>query len=171
LTGLIITLRIIHILGAIMWVGTALFTGLYLFPALAASGPAAGPVLGGLQRRGLMVMLPIVAILTLLSGFTLFWLVSNGAVGAYSRTSVGRAFSMAGGFALIGFLIGMFIARPAGMQAAKLGQQSAAMPAGAEREALQLRLVSIQKRAAVASVSQSVLLVAAAIGMAVARYV
>ena len=170
MTGLIITLRIVHVLSAIFWVGTALFTGLFLFPALASSGPAAGPVMGGLQRRHLMTVLPIVAILTLLSGFTLFYLVSGGAMGAYARTSVGRAFSMAGGFALIGFLIGMFVARPAGLNAAKLGRELAALPAGAQRDAMQQQLVSLQKRAGVASVSQSVLLVAAAVGMAIARY-
>lgn len=170
MTGLIITLRIIHVLSAIFWVGTALFTGLFLFPALASSGPAAAPVMGGLQRRRLMVFLPIAAVLTLLSGFSLFYLVSNGAMGAYARTSVGRAFSMAGGLALVGFFIGMLVARPAGMKAGKLGQAMASLPAGAERDAMQQQLASLQKRAGFASVAQSVLLVAAAVGMAVARY-
>lgn len=171
MNGLMITLRIVHVLSAIFWVGTALFTGLFLFPVLASSGAAAGPVMSGLQRRRLMAWLPIMAILALLSGFTLFYLASGGAVGAYARTSVGRTFSMSGGFALIGFLIGMFVGRPAGLEAARIGRESASLPAGTERDAVQQRLVALQKRAGMANVLQSVLLVAAAAGMAAARYV
>ena len=51
----VIALRLIHILSAIFWVGTLLFTTFYLFPATAKAGPAAGPVMGNLRDRGFLL--------------------------------------------------------------------------------------------------------------------
>src|SRR5688500_5509174 len=65
----LIVLRLIHIVGGVFWVGSALFTAFFLMPTLMQAGPsAAGPVMGGLQQRKLMVWLPVVAVLVMLSG-------------------------------------------------------------------------------------------------------
>ena len=67
----LILLRIIHVVGGVFWVGSALFNALFLFPALAQAGPAGGQIVQGIQKRGMMVTLPTVAILTMLSGIRL----------------------------------------------------------------------------------------------------
>ena len=46
-------LRVVHVLGGIFWVGSALFMAFMLMPALASAGPAAGAVMGAMQRRRL----------------------------------------------------------------------------------------------------------------------
>jgi hypothetical protein len=61
----LITLRLVHILCGIFWVGSGLFTSLFLLPALAGSRSAMGPVMAGLQRRRLFTVLPTVGLLAI----------------------------------------------------------------------------------------------------------
>jgi len=166
-----ITLRILHVLSAMFWVGALLFNAFFLLPAITASGPSAGPVMAALQKRGMMITLPIVGVLTILSGFTMLWLLSGGAIGAYAATRVGRVFTMAGGFAFIAFVFGMVVARPAGMAVGKLAREIATAGDAKQRETLQQRLAAMQRRVAWSSTLVTVLVLAAAVGMAVARYV
>lgn len=56
----ILVLRLVHVLGGVFWLGSGLFTAFFLMPALATAGPAAGPLMGALQRRKLFTVLPIV---------------------------------------------------------------------------------------------------------------
>jgi uncharacterized membrane protein len=37
----LLVLRIVHVLSAVIWVGTSLFIGIFLMPSLAALGPMA----------------------------------------------------------------------------------------------------------------------------------
>ena len=167
---MIVILRLVHILSATFWVGTLLFTAFFLFPALTEAGPAAGAVMGGLRKRGFLIALPVSALLTLLSGASLLWIASGGDIGAYSRTPVGRVFTMAGGLAIIGFLIGLIVARPAGEKLMQLTPEMAAMPEGPARAALQGQVAGLQRRVAMSTVFVSILVIIAASGMAVARY-
>lgn len=167
---MIVILRLVHILSATFWVGTLLFTAFFLFPALTEAGPAAGAVMGGLRKRGFLIALPVSALLTLLSGASLLWIASGGDIGAYSRTPVGRVFTMAGGLAIIGFLIGLIVARPAGEKLMQLTPEMAAMPEGPARAALQGQIAGLQRRVAMSTVFVSILVIIAASGMAVARY-
>jgi hypothetical protein len=167
----VITLRIVHVLSAIFWVGTLLFNSFFLFPAITASGPSAGPVMAALQKRGMMIVLPIVGVLTILSGFTMLWIQSGGAMGAYAATRVGRVFTTAGGLALIAFVFGMLVARPSGIAVGRLAREVATAGDAKQRETLQQRLSAMQRRVAWSSALVTVLVVAAAVGMAVARYV
>jgi hypothetical protein len=159
------------VLAGIFWVGAFLFVTYFLFPALLGAGPAvAGPVMGSLQRRRMMVVLPLAAILTILSGLALVWVTSGGAVGAYARTPMGRAFTGAGGLAIVAFVIGFFVSRPTALAAGQASQQLAALSPGPEHQALQQRLAALQRRATRANRLVAWLLLGATAGMAVARY-
>ena len=48
----IIVLRLVHIVGSILWVGAAVFNMVFLAPTLRRVGPSAGPVMVALRRRG-----------------------------------------------------------------------------------------------------------------------
>jgi uncharacterized membrane protein len=167
---MIIILRLIHILSAVFWVGTLLFTAFYLFPALRVIGPAAGPVMAGLQKRGFLIALPVSGLVTLLSGVALIWVVSGGNMSAYSRTSTGRMFTMAGGLAVIAFFLGIAISRPAGGKLMKLTPEMATMPEGPARTAIQTQIAALQQRVGISTMVISILVIIAAAGMAVARY-
>ena len=170
MSTLIIGLRLVHILAGIFWVGTTLFLAFFLAPALGSAGPAAGPVMGGLQRRGMMTALPVSALLTMASGAWLYQLVSGGSIAAFMRSAPGATLAGAGTLALLAFALGMAVARPAAMAAARLSQELPAVSDEAERARRQEQLRALQHRNAVVSRVVAVMLIASAAGMAVARY-
>lgn len=166
----LLVLRFVHVVGGILWVGSALFTSLFLMPALAAAGPAAaGPVFAQLAKRRLMTFMPVVAILTVLSGLRLLMLVSAGNAAVYFATRSGQAFAIAGAAAILAFLVGMAFARPSAMRAGKLSASLANAPES-ERPHLTRALEAERRRGALATnVSMSLLIIGAG-GMALARY-
>lgn len=167
---LIIGLRLVHVIAGVFWVGTTLFFAFFLAPVLGSAGPAAGPVMGGLQRRGMMTALPVSAVLTLASGMWLYQLVSGGSIAAFMRSPVGATFAGAGALALVAFVLGMAVARPSAMAAVRLSQELASASDDAERATLQGRILGLQRRNAIVTRVVSIMLVAAVAGMAVARY-
>ena len=66
---LLVMLRLLHVGLGVFWAGTIFFIVLYLEPSVRAAGPAGGAVMQGLQERRLMTVLPVVALLTLVTGF------------------------------------------------------------------------------------------------------
>lgn len=165
----LLVLRVVHVLGGIFWVGGGLYSALFIVPALAAAGPAMGPVMAELQRRRLFTVLPVVAVLTMLSGLRLLWIVSGGFAAAYFSRATGLTYAVSGAASLAGFLIAMVVARPASMAAGVLQQLLATVAPEARAEATR-RLEALKRRAAVGTAAAVWLLVIAALGMAVARY-
>lgn len=166
----LLILRIVHVLSGTFWVGSMLFTMIFLFPSLREAGPAAGSVMAGFQKRKLMVVMPSVAFLTILSGFRLIWIISNGFSAAFMATTRGQVYSIAGGLALLAFLIGLFVNRPANQRMAALARKLATA-APTEGEALGAELARVRKRTGQVGVLVAVLVVVATIGMALGRYV
>ncbi|HYD51367.1 MAG TPA: hypothetical protein VEA99_02020 [Gemmatimonadaceae bacterium] len=166
----LLVLRLLHVLGGIFWLGSGLFTSLFLMPSLATAGPAAGAVMASMQRRRLFVVLPLVATVTVLSGLRLLWIVSGGLDARYLASGSGRAFAASGATALVAFLLGMFVGRPAMSRAARLGGQLAGAREEAERASLQARVATLQRRGRRVNAIVTVLLTVGAAGMAVARY-
>lgn len=169
--SIMVLLRLMHILAGITWVGAMIFTVFFLIPALKDDGATLGKVFQGLMKRGYMQVMPAVAIVTILSGLWMIRVTSNGMMDVYMQSRAGRTFTTAGGLAIIGFLIGMFVARPAGMRAAGLMGQMANSSDNAEKARLQGEVAALQKRNGAATMIVAVLVIAAAAGMAIARYV
>ena len=57
--------RLIHIFVGVFWAGTMIFNAWLLLPALKDLGPDAGRVMGGLAKRGFLVIMPVAGILTI----------------------------------------------------------------------------------------------------------
>ena len=170
MTAEIIVLRFVHVVGGIFWVGAILLNSLFIFPALMEAGPAAmGPVMAGLQRRKLMAILPVVAVLTILAGARLMSIAAAGSDGAYFQSRTGVTLVIGALAGIVSFLIGMFVGRPTG---ARMGQVGARMARATdvERPALAAEIAMLQRRSNVASKTVTVLLLVAAGTMAVARY-
>lgn len=166
----LIVLRLIHILCGIFWVGTLLYNTFFLMPVLGEMGPAAGAVMGGLQRRKFMVVMPVVALLTILSGLGMMSILSGGDFASYARSGMGQTISIAGGFALLALILGLIVVRPAMTTAARLGQEMAQVPEGPARQEMAAQLADARRRGATMSAIVTWLVVIAAAGMAVARY-
>lgn len=168
---MMLLLRLLHILGGVIWVGATVFTTFFLFPALRGNPAAAGQVMQGLNHRRFMQIMPGIAIVTILSGSWMIWITSGGHLGMYMQTRSGHSFTTAGGLAIVAFFLGIFVGRPKGMKAAALGAQMAAVTDPAERAKLQQEMVTLQQQSVIITVAVTVLLLIAAAGMAIARYV
>ena len=152
---LMIVLRLVHVGGGAMWVGMMAFMTFYLTPALNEVGPDAGKVMQALQKRKIMIVMPVIAILTIISGIWMFLRLAAGPSNfAASRT--GMALSIGALSAIIAFLIGIVFMRPLMMKA-----MTATDPAEAQR---------LRARGAMLSQWVARLLMLALGAMAVARY-
>jgi uncharacterized membrane protein len=167
----IIVLRLVHVLGGLFWIGGGLFNGIYLMPALAEAGPAAGKIMGSLQRRHLFTVLPVVAALTILAGLRLMWITSGGFAPEYFATGRGATFALSGAAAIVAFLVGIFVSRPGAVRMGVIRQTLAQMEDGETRDGLVAELGLLERRLGRVGRVLNVLLILAAAGMAVARYV
>jgi uncharacterized membrane protein len=164
----LLVLRLVHILGGIFWVGAGLFTTFFLAPALKAAGPAAaGAVMGNMQKRRLFQVMPIVALLTILSGARLMWIVSAGNPHWFTHR-VGHTYAVSGTLAILALLLGVIVVRPAMARAGTLSQSMASD--GASKDLIAAEMAKVQKRAMLSSSVATVFIVLAAAGMAIARY-
>jgi uncharacterized membrane protein len=169
--GELLVLRLVHILGGMIWVGSGIFTTFFLLPTLAQAGPAAGQVIAGLQRRRLFTVLPIVALLTILSGVRLMQITSAGFSAEWFNSGPGRTYAWSGLAAIVGFLVGVIISRPAAMRAARVGASMATATDAAERASLAATLERYRRTSSISSLVSVGLVVLAAAGMAIARHI
>src|SRR6185295_7224796 len=105
--GELLVLRLIHILGGVFWVGSGLFTTFFLLPAMASAGPAAGQIIANLTKRRYFVVLPTVAILTILSGARLLMIASGGFSRHYFTLISGKTYAVAAIAAIVAFLLSL----------------------------------------------------------------
>lgn len=164
----LLVLRLVHVLGGIFWVGSGAFTAFFFAPALKQSGTNPGPLFAALGQRRLFLVLPIVALLTILSGARLMSIAAGGAA-TYFASSTGRTYVWSGVAAVVAFLLSLLIARPSAARGGQLAAAMASAPA-AERPALAQEVARLQRRGGLASTAAISLLILAATGMAVARY-
>ncbi len=165
----LLTLRIIHIVGATIWGGSAFFVSIFLLPALGTVGPAAGPVLGALVKRKTFTVVPTVAVLTMLTGLRLLWINSAGFSLTYFSGRSGIVYLVGAACAVTAFTIFMAVNHPTITRVLKMGPQIAAAPES-ERGALMAQMNALRGRAANAGMLTVLLLTVSAVCMAVGRY-
>lgn len=164
----LILLRLIHVVGGVFWVGSVMFTSFFLMPTLMKAGPmVAAPVSAGLQARRMMTWMPIVALLVILSGLRLLMIVSGGDTHWFVHRT-GHAYTVSGALAIVAFIVGFTIARPAMTKAGKLAASAASDQTS--KHLIQEELKRLQRRGYIGTMIVTWLVIVAAMGMAVARY-
>jgi uncharacterized membrane protein len=167
----LIVLRLVHILSAILWVGSGLFTSFFLVPVLTASPAAMGQVVAGLTRRRLFLVLQIAAALTILSGLRLLAIDSAGFDGSYFATATGRTFAISGLLAIIAAVLSFGVSRPALVRAGVIAASIAGSSDAAEKARLTSKVDRLRRVGTIAATLAVGLGILAACGMAIARYV
>lgn len=161
-------LRLVHVFGGIFWVGSALFTTFFLIPALSkVGGSTAGQVMSGLQQRRLYIVLPTVAVLTILSGLRLWWIASGGSM-HWLQHRAGHMYAVSGALAIVAFFLSVLVSRPAAMRMATLARSTSSDETS--RKLIADEIAKLQRRATFSGNIAVGLLVLSAAGMAVARY-
>ena len=165
---LTLTLRLIHILGGIFWVGTAILIAWFLVPTLHATSREGGVFMQHLmQRRGLQVFLLIAMVLTVLSGLAMYARIAAATHGSWARTAPGIAYGVGAVAAILGGATGALISGSAARRLSAIGVSTG--PSGPSAEQ-QTEMVRLQGRMGLGSKASALLLVIAAAAMAVARY-
>lgn len=121
------------------------FMTFFLMPAFAEVGPEAGKFMAALQKRRVPVVLPIIALLAIVSGLWLFQRLSGGQPGALMATPTGMAFGLGGLAAILTFLIGIIVGRAAMMRNMKLAE-SLPKAAPDQRAAVMAEMKRLQAR-------------------------
>ncbi|HYC31694.1 MAG TPA: hypothetical protein VEB59_05355 [Gemmatimonadales bacterium] len=168
--ALLVVLRLIHVVGGALWVGMAVYTTVYLVPAIQDAGPDGGKVMAALQRRGILTVLPALALLTIVSGGWLYWRASAGLDGGFLRSGVGLAFGLGGLASVAAYVLGITVLRPSMTRAAKLMGEIGPDTSEGERRARLEEAGRHRARGAMAGQIVAALLLLALAAMAVARY-
>ena len=169
-SGVVVVLRLFHIGAGVFWVGGVLMFARFIFPAVQAVGPAAGPLMDQLTRvRQLPRALLGAGFVTSLTGLVLYWHDSAGFHGPWMGSVTGMTFGTGGLLAIVALVIGLTVNSPT---AKRLGALTASIQAqGAPpspEQSAQVR--QLQARLGMAGRIVMVLLVLATAAMATARY-
>lgn len=159
---LTLVLRFTHVFFGALWVGMFIYQVYFLMPALGEAGPDAAKLMPALARRKIPAFMLGFAILAVGSGLWLFLRMAGGNPGALMATPMGKGFAFGGAAALIAFLLGVIVVRPAMMRSMKL---AASQDPAFAQEIQRLRARSVAMGRWVA-----ILLLVALAAMAVARY-
>jgi hypothetical protein len=167
---LVIVLRFVHVVCGALWVGMVTLSTFFVLPAVEEVGPDGGKVMAAIQRRGLMTVIPILAIGTLMSGVWLYIRASAGMPAEFGRSPVGMAFGVGGLAAIVAWVLGMAVLRPSMMKAMALGQSLGPSTSAEERQRVMGEVQRLRARAGTSGRATAYLLLFAVAAMAVARY-
>jgi hypothetical protein len=166
---LYITLRVLHILLAALWVGALFVMSVFVFPAIGEAGASGDSFLLSLTRRKIHVFMASTAGLTVLSGLWLYWLFTAGFARAAVSSPQGLAFGIGGLCGLLAAVIGGSVVGRGVSQVVAHIEQNAALPDG-ERGAHMQSLRVLRKRIGIAGRIVLLLVIAALILMSLGHY-
>jgi len=166
MTYLIWLLRIIHIGAGIFWVGGTLIMTFFVGPTMGATADAGQKFVGHLMNNlKFSNRMAAAAGATILAGFILYWIDSQGFTSPWMSSGAGRGFGIGAGFALIGFVFGILVGRTTRAMA-QLGAQMQGKPSPQQLNQMQ----AIQKQQGTYSMITTITLILAVIFMSIARY-
>lgn len=165
----LVVLRFLHIGAGVMWAGTILFFGLILEPAIRGAGPAGGQVMQQLQARKFGMIMPILALIAILTGFDLLRRDFPGGPSAWVSTRGGTTFVIGGAAAVLTLIIGVTVTLPTIKKltalAAQLGKQ------GSQPDpALAAEMTRLRGRMTLLGRFGTTLVAVTVVCMAIARY-
>jgi uncharacterized membrane protein len=166
----LIILRLIHIVCAIFWGGGVIYLALFIVPAVKALGPDGGKFMQQLSRTNKMpLIMTLAATFTVVGGLLLIERLSGGFTPEWFGTPHGIVLSIGATFAIIAYLVGLFVNRPTVARIAAIGQE-VARKGGAPSPEQGQELQKLRTKLFSAVNITAWLVLGAAIMMSVARY-
>ena len=164
-----LVVRAVHIVSTGLWLGIAVFSSVFLMPAIRQTGAEGGKVMAALQQRGLVSFVPIVATFAISSGLWLYWRYTAGFTPEMSASPAGMAFGIGGVLGILAYLIGIPIG-PSLARARRLMGEAAAMADGPDKVARFAHAERLRDRAMLLSRVAAFLLVVVSVIMSVALF-
>jgi uncharacterized membrane protein len=163
-----IWLRLVHIVAGVVWVGSAVFAALFVFPTAGAVGADGRRFLERLRQR-MGPAMGIAMLLTVIPGFIMYGRLSAGFNRTWVTSRPGLALGAGAVATLLAVVVGIASNAPAGAQIARL-RRGLETQGGTPTPAQAAQLATLQARIERGSQAAAVLLLIAAGAMAVARY-
>lgn len=166
----LVVLRLLHVGAGVFWAGTILFFGFFLEPSIRGAGAAGGQVMAQLQARRFSIIMPVSALIAIVTGFELLRRDFPGGPSMWLSSRGGTTFVIGGAATVLMVVIGMTVTLPTmkrmGVLAGQLAK-SGSMPDPAVAE----ELVRVRGRLTMLARFGTFLVAIAVICMAIARYV
>ena len=166
-----VVFRIVHILAAVIWVGSLFIVVVYIQPIAETLGPAGSPFMAELRRRRLVDVILVDALVAVAAGAVMYW--HDWHTFASFRGWIGTAFGAtltAGALLAISVIfIASLVTRPTIVALGALGRQLAEA-GGTPPPELTSRFAALQRRLKAAERASLALVLLAAMAMAMARY-
>ena len=163
--------RVLHVLLGAIWLGGAFFTAFFLMPAVQEAGPEGGKVMGILVRRKLIPFIASVSGLTVVTGFYLYWHLTNGFSPALSATRSAQVFGGGGALGTIAAILAVSGVTRSMKKAMALMAQAAAVADPAAKAPLIAQAAAVRQRARTFATIVAVLLIITIMAMAAGHYV
>ena len=167
---MMVVMRVVHILFGVFWAGSLFFIVLYLEPSVRAAGPDGAKVMLGIQQRKFMTAIPVMALLTIISGLYMYDKVSGHMADGWISTPFGMSLTIGAVVSIVAFIIGIAVMRPATLAAGALMTEIANEPDNAGNDDKKDQVQALRLKARRAGKSVAHLLAVAVVTMAVARY-
>ena len=165
---LIIVVRALHIVGGVFWAGAAILLYGFVVPSVAATRPDSNRFMQHLAgKSGLTFWMTVASWATVVGGLALFAPVTGDLEPAIMRSPRGMALSLGALLALAAFLEGNFVTAP---NARKVGAIAREFEGKAPTPEQLERLQAAQRKMVGAGTRGAWMLGAAALLMAIARY-
>jgi uncharacterized membrane protein len=165
------TLRILHIVTGVIWVGSLFVVVVFLQPTAAALGPAGAPFMSELRRRRFVDVVFVDALFTVTAGLFLYWRDwhTYPGFGDSIGSSFGAWLTVGALLAISGLVVAAVLTRPTIGRLVSLGRQ-VAESGGTPTPETGARIGLLQRRLVVAERVSFSLVLLAVVAMASARY-
>ncbi len=170
-TLLLLAIRAAHVLLAATWVGSVGFMVFFVMPAMKETGPAAGPMMGAIARRGLNGFMGALGGITVLTGFYLYWRLTGHFDPALSASRSAMVFGTGGIAGLLSVIIGGAVVGRSMARMGAAGGKAMTLPEGPERAALMAQSHAARDRGLAGARIVLALQMVAVVCMAIGHYV
>jgi hypothetical protein len=160
-----------HVLMAALWVGATGVMVFFVMPALKQTGPAAGPMMSAIARRGFNAFMGALGGLTAVTGLYLYWRFTGGFDPAISASRAAMTFGTGGLAGLLSVIIGGAVVGRSMARMGALGGKAMALPEGPERASLLQQSNAARDRGVTGAKIVLVLQAIAVVCMAIGHYV
>jgi uncharacterized membrane protein len=171
MTFLFLSLRVVHVLVAAVWVGSAAFLTFVLMPAIATTGPAGGQVMVALNRKGIVPFFASISGITVVTGFYLYWRYTAGFDPELSASNAGMAYGVGGLAGVLAMIIGVSVVGRSSKRMVAVMQEVARLPDGSEKQSYLSEAATLRGRLMTFGPIVVVLQLIAAGLMAVGHYI
>lgn len=169
---LFLSVRVLHVLLAAVWVGATVFSAVFLNALLVDSDrDGAASILRILDRRKMPAFMASMGGLTVLTGLWLYWRFTGHFNPQLSATMGARVFGAGGLAGIVALIVGGALASRTAKQMMAAAARRATMPAGPDRDAVAAQIATDRGRLATATTIVLVLQIIALALMAVGHYV